>query len=74
MLRSFLGHIKAPAKSFLVRPSSFVAVPPLTKRHCSANAAAAKHYDVIIVGGGPAGLSMACAIGKLHHHPFINPK
>lgn len=73
MLRSLLGHIKAPAKSFLVRPSSFVAIPP--KRHCSANAAAAaKHYDVIIVGGGPAGLSMACAIGKLHHHPFINPK
>lgn len=35
---------------------------PLSKIGTSDNTA---HYDVIIVGGGAAGLSMACALCKL---------
>lgn len=68
MLRTFLSRIIiAPTKNVLNPPCHLSAI----KMHYSNNVHHAspppkpnKHYDIIIVGGGPAGLSMACAIGK----------
>lgn len=47
-------------------------------RHSSSEANARRekgingHYDVVIVGGGPAGLSMACAFGKYHSNIMLS--
>lgn len=46
-----------------VSTNSTVLTPCPSKMFCSAHGTS-DHYDVIIVGGGPAGLSMACSICK----------
>lgn len=66
-MAALIKHLitKSPAISLLNQPQrnclSLNVLSNVSRRLCSTEKVD-KHYDIIIVGGGPAGISMACSI------------